>query len=126
MPIINPDLSSVGPIQPGTYNAHINKVDVQTSAKGNPMVVVEYAVNVNGTERVRTGYHVTSGGGAFMFDQLLRACGFDEEANAYQNPNSPNPPFNTDDLIGQDLQIVFESDEYQGNITDRIQSLLKK
>lgn len=125
MPIINPDLSQTGPIKPGTYRSKILEVGFETSKKQNPMVVVKHELDVDGEKVPRTGYHVITGKGAFMFDQLLRATGFADLANAYADKDQPNPPFDTDNLVGQELFVVVEAGIYDGKPTDNIAGYLK-
>jgi hypothetical protein len=129
MPTIQPDTSEaqeMAPIQPGTYAARIAEVDVKTSKQGNPMIVPKFKVNVDGKERTRQAYLVITGEGAYGFDQLLRATGFANLADQYRDPRQPNPEFDTDQLIGQELMVVVEPDVYQGQKRDKIQSYLPK
>jgi hypothetical protein len=130
MPIVNPDTSAVKEqeaIQPGTYPAKIVSVDFQTSkSSGNPMIVPNMEVNVEGTIRPRKTWLVINGEGAYGFDNLLRACGFEEVADKFRDPAvQPKPEFDTDDLIGQELMVVVESDVYNGQVRDKIRSFLK-
>jgi hypothetical protein len=125
MPVLEPDLSEVGPIAPGTYQARIASVEVTKSKKGNPMIVPDFAVNVNGKERSRSSYLVISGPGATGFLQLLRACHFDEAADAYLNPDTENPSFDSDAFVGQELNVVIEENLYEGEVRDQIRSFLK-
>lgn len=122
MPIITPDLSEVNkPIDPGTYAAKITAVEYKTSKAGNPMIVPQFDVDVNGKRKVRSAHLVITGETAFGFEQLLRACHFDDVANSLKS----NPtPFDTDQLVGQELQVVIDSDTYNGQLTDRIKSFL--
>ena len=129
MPIINPDLSEVksqGPIEPGVYRAKILEVDYKTSGKGNPMIVPKIEVEVGQDDkRTRNAYLVITGAGAYGFEQLLRATGFDDIADAYQDKDAQKPAFDTDQLIGQELQVQIESDTYNGQLRDTIKSYLK-
>lgn len=127
MPIITPDLSEAldnSPIEPGTYPAKIAAVDVETSKKGNPMVVATFKVTVDGKEKTRKSYLVITGAGAAGFGQLLRATGFSDIADMYADPDVPNPPFDTDNLIGQEVQVVISHSLYQGQVRDQIDSYL--
>lgn len=130
MPIIQPDTSGaidMGPIEPGTYPAKIVDVPFQMSAKNNPMIVPKFEINVDGKKpRVRQAFLVISGPGSFNFDQLLRACHFDELADKYKDPNVANPDFDTDQLVGQELQVIIDSrlDE-KNNLRDDIKGFLK-
>lgn len=122
MPIINPDLSQVNAaIEPGTYKAKIVEVTFKTSKAGNPMIVVGMDVDVNGKNRRRSSHLVITGETAFGFEQLLRATHFDDVANSLKTGGKE---FDTDQLIGQELQVVVESDSYNGQLTDKIKSFL--
>jgi hypothetical protein len=129
MPIVNPDTSSIseqGAIDPGTYPAKIVDVDYKTSkSSGNPMIVPKFEVMVDGKARPRQAYLVITGAGAYGFDQLLRAAGFDEIADKYRAPEGEKPDFDTDDLVGQEIQVVIEHDSYNGELRDKIKSYLK-
>lgn len=124
-PVINPDLSEVGPIEPGTYKAKVIKCDAGTSGKGNPKIVPTFEVEVDGEVKSREAHIVTSGPGAFTFSQLLRACGLDGLANQYEDKSQPNPPFNTDELIGSVLSVVIDENMYEGQKRDQITAYLK-
>lgn len=131
-PIIQPDTSEaqdMAAIEPGTYPAEITAVDFQTSKKsGNPMIVPKFAVTVEQGKKPRTRqtYLVITGEGAFGFDQLLRACHLDEIADQYKDPSvQPKPPFDTDTLIGQKVQVVVVEDIYEGQKRDKISGYLK-
>lgn len=129
MPIVNPDTSNAAgmePIEPGTYPARITEVDYKTSkSSGNPMIVPKFVITVDGKERTRQAYLVITGEGAFNFDQLLRACGFEDLADQFKSKDGPKPDFDTDDLIGQELNVVIESDVYNGALRDKIKSFLR-
>lgn len=129
MPIITPDTSNMldmSAIPAGTYSGEIAKAEYEISkASGNPMVVVTTDVEVEGKKRPRKSYLVISGEGAYGFDQLLRSCGFHQLADAYKDPTvSPKPDFDTDQLIGQKVNVVIEPDEYQGQLRDKVRSFL--
>lgn len=125
MPLITPDLSDLDkPIEPGTYHARIASVDYQNAkTSGNPMIVPTFKVTVGDKERTRKAYLVITGNGAFNFEQLLRACRFDDYADKLKN--GTKEPFDTDQLVDQELQIVVDSDTYNGQITDKIVKYLK-
>lgn len=130
MPIIQPDTSeavNMGPIEPGTYRAKIVDVPYQLSKKNNPMIVPKFEISVGDEKpRVRQAFLVISGPGSFNFDQLLRACHFDELADQYKDPSVPNPDFDTDTLVGQELQVVIDSRLDDGNnLRDDIKGFLK-
>jgi len=130
MPIIQPDLTEVkdmGPIEPGVYRAKILSVDSQTSQKGNPMIVPQMEIQVPGQEpKTRKAYLVITGAGAYGFSQLLRACGFDQLADQYEDKSlATKPPFDTDDLVGQELQVQIEGNLYNGQMRDQIAGYVK-
>ena len=125
MPIINPDLSEVNkPLDPGTYPAEVEgPIEFTTSKNDNPMIVVPFRVDAgDGKTKKRTARLVITGAGAFGFAQLLRACHFDSVADALQS--GQKAPFDTDQLVGQKLQLVVEQDTWNGNLTDKIVSYL--
>ena len=130
-PLIKPDLSdadSFGPIEEGTYPAKIESVEYKTSGKGNPMIVPKFAVTVDGKVRKRNAYLVIVGEGAYGFSQLLRACHFDDLATAYGDKSIPldqKPEFNTDDLVGQELNVVIGQQLYNGEMRDQIKNYLR-
>lgn len=130
-PLIKPDLSdadSFGPIEPGTYDAKIESVEYKQSGKGNPMIVPKFVVTVDGKQRKRNAYLVIVGEGAYGFSQLLRACHFDELAAAYGDRSMPldqKPEFNTDDLVGQELQVIIDHQIYNGEKRDQIKNYLR-
>lgn len=131
MPILNPDLTEVGPIEPGTYQATILSVGVQPSKKGDTMIVPEFGVQVGDQQRKRKCFLLISGAGAIGFGQLLRACHLDQLADAYADKNNTSkPPFDTDQLIGQTLQVVIDTEIRQdaghvGETSDRIKTFLR-
>lgn len=132
MPIVAPDTTQaqdMGPIDPGSYPATITACDSQKSKeKGTPMIVPKFDVTVPGAEkpRPRTSYIVLTGPGSWNFDQLLRAVHMDQLADQYKDPAvNPKPPFDTDRLVGQKLQVVIEKDLYQGQVRDKITGFLK-
>lgn len=128
MPIINPDTSmaqDMSAMEPGTYPGRIVEVDARTSKQGNPMIVPKVEIDYQGKTRTRLAFVVTSGEGSFGFDQLLRACGFDELADQYRDPSQPNPDFDTDSLVGQEVQVVIDQQLYNNEMRDSIKSWLK-
>lgn len=128
MPLITPDTSQaleMGAIEPGTYPSKIVSVDFGKSKSGNDMVTVGHEITVEGKVRTRKGYHVISGEGSFAFDQLLRATGFADLADAYKDPSQDNPPFDTDNLLGQELLVVIDSQMYNNEKRDQIKTYLK-
>lgn len=129
MPLIQPDTSEAldqGPIDPGTYKAKIvEAVPGVSKGKGNPIVTTKFHVDVEGKTRTRTAWLVTSGEASFQFDQLLRCTGFEAQADAFKAKGGDKPPFDTDWLVGQEVNVVIAADEYQGQLRDKIQSFLK-
>lgn len=128
MPLINPDTTQMlemGAIDPGTYKAEIAAVEFKSSKAGNPMIVVDFQVEVNGTKRPRKAYLVITGEGAYNFDQLLRATGFTTLADQYKDKNvQPKPSFDTDMLVGQSLNVVIEPNLYNNEMRDQIKGFL--
>ncbi len=129
MPIINPDTSQaldMSPIEPGTYAAKIVDVESKLSQAGNPMIVVKTEVMVDGKVRVRNAFLVITGQGSYAFDQLLRATGFEALADQYKDPEQENPDFDTDNLIGQEVQVVIDQGLDQNkNLRDNIKTWLR-
>jgi hypothetical protein len=120
MPIIQPDTSEaldLSPIPEGTHKAVIKECPAQLSKeKKTPMIVPKFEITVAGREKpaIRKSFLVTTGEGAGGFDMLLRACHFDELADQYKDPAvNPKPPFDTDQLIGQELDLVIVPDMFQ-------------
>jgi hypothetical protein len=128
-PIINPDTSAMtdmGPIAAGTYPAEISAVTYKNSKAGNPMLEIDFSIEVSeGVKRPRKSWAVITGEGAFNFDQLLRATGFHALADQYKDKNvSPKPSFDTDMLIGQKVNVVVEGNLYNNEMRDQIKSYL--
>lgn len=128
MPVIQPntaDMEDLTPIEPNTYRARIVAVSSQSSKeKGNPMIVPEFAVKVGDKERKRKAYLNITGAGSFSFDQLLRATGMAKFADRYRA--GENVPFDTDALIGQELNVVITMGSYNGQPRDQISGYLPK
>jgi hypothetical protein len=124
MPIITPDLSGIGPIEPGTYEAEWLSGDYKTSKAGNPMLVGQVGVTVGDKVKNRIVNLVLEGPGAFSFDQLLRACHLDEIADHLKDPNADHS-FDTDVLVGQKFHVVVEEQIYNGNKQDQIKTYLR-
>lgn len=128
MPVIQPDTSAqvdMSPIEPGTYRAKIVSVDAGVSKAGNPKIDVHLEVTANGKVRPRTASLVTSGEGSWGFDQLLRATKFTQLADQYKDPSvNPKPGFDTDKLVGQEVNVVITEDVWQGNKRDKITGYL--
>jgi hypothetical protein len=130
MPVVNPDTSAaqeMTAIPAGTYKAKIVEVTFETSkSAGNPMIVPKFEVMVDGKPRTRKAYLVITGEGAYGFDQLLRSTGFDTVADQYKvKDGAAKPAFDTDQLIGQELNVVIEAETYNNQLRDKIKSYLK-
>ena len=130
MPLIQPDTTAaqgMEPVPPGTYQAKIIGCEFQNSKKGNPMIVPSFEFFTDGQRRVRKSYVPITGAGAFNFDSLLRATGFHELADKYKDKNlNPKPPFDTDMLRDQELQVVVEETIYEGQKRDQVTGYLPK
>jgi hypothetical protein len=118
MPILTPDTSAAEdfsqPIPPGTYKARIVSVEAGRSKAGNAKIMPKFELTVDGKKRTRTAHLVVSGEGSMGFDQLLRACHMADLADIYRDKSATNkPPFDTDTLIGQELQVVIEEQLYK-------------
>ena len=130
-PLIKPDLSQAQEmtnIDPGTYPAKVLQCDFQNSKNNNPMIVPNFEIKVGDTTKKRKAYLVINGEGAYGFGQLLRACNFNELADAYANKSIPladKPDFNTDDLVGKELMVVIDHQMYQGQPRDYIKTYLR-
>ncbi|CAB4165415.1 Protein of unknown function DUF669 [uncultured Caudovirales phage] len=130
MPVIYPDTTQMvemGPIEPGTYPATITAVEGKTSKeKGTPMIVCDFDIVVGDATRKRKSYIVISGAGAFSFDQILRATGFENVAE--QIKNGEKVPFDTDAMIGQELLVVIDKEVRRdnGELSDKIKTYMKK
>lgn len=127
MPIIEPDLSEaeqLGPHDPGTYKATIESVEVtKGKEKGTPMIVPNFAVmGSDGKIFHRKSFIVTTGAGAGNFEQLLRACNLGDVADQLK---SSKAPFNTDVLVGQQVNVILGNQEYKGQMRDSIDGFLR-
>lgn len=123
MPIITPDVSQVGNIQPGTYPGEILAIEhAKGKEKGTPFLKTTFKLEVEGKSRTRITNVFYTGGGAWQFDQLLRACGLSEEADKIKN--NPGYEFDTDSLIGQRCNVVTDLKMHNGQERDEIKSFL--
>lgn len=129
MPIITPDTSSqleFKPLDPGTYPARIAAVEYGLSkSSGNPMLTVNVELNVEGRTVPRKAFLVITGEGSYGFDQLLRACRMDQLADAYKDKSAEKPPFDTDELVGQEVSVIVEHETYNNQLRDRIKAFLR-
>lgn len=129
MPIITPDTSAqldLTPLEPNTYPAVVRAVEYGTSkSSGNPMLTVTVGVKHDGKEYPRKCFLVITGEGSYGFDQLLRACGFTSLADAYKDKSASKPAFDTDELLGQELNVVVEHETYNNQLRDRVKTFLR-
>lgn len=127
MPVIMPDTSAaeeLSNIEPGTYPATIVSAVPKTSKeKGTPMLEVTFNVNVGGKERTRKTWVMTAGPGSFNFDTLLRAVHQEQLADEIK-ARPGQVAFDTDVLTGQLVQVVIETELYQGQQRDRVKTYL--
>lgn len=131
-PMLQPDTSEqldMSPVPAGVYPAAITKTEVGTAkASGAPKLVAHLSLTVPGrTGNVpRQAHLVISGQGSGGFDSLLRASGFEAEADAYKNPAiSPKPAFDSDSLIGKTVNVIVEEQIYNNEKRDQIKGFLK-
>lgn len=131
MPLIKPDLSQAlefAALEPNTYQARVSAVEYKTSKNGNPMIVPTFMLKVGDKEVKRQAYLVVNGEGAYGFGQLLRACGFTELADAYADKSialADKPDFDTDDLVGHEINVVVDHTLYNGETRDQIKNYLR-
>lgn len=124
MPLIKPDLSETSGVkEPGTYQAKIVSADPGVSGAGNPKIILKMAMQYEGKEVNYTAHVPTAGKGAFVFENLLRATHFDDVANALRRRE--DVAFDTDNLIGQELLVVIENTEQDGQTRDQVKTYLK-
>lgn len=123
MPIIEPDLSQVGPIKPGTYSARTVSCIDKPSASGKPMLTMEQEITVDNDVRTKTDWLLYTGKAAFKFAQYLRAVGMDDSADRLMNGEKIT--IDTDAFIGATFSVVIEADTYNGEPSDRIAAYLK-
>lgn len=126
MPIVNPDTSEMmqfTTLEPGVYPGKIISADVKTAKSGNLMTTPEVEITVGDQTVKRTAYLVIAGKGSGGFDSLLRACGFDAVAD--EAKAGGKPAFNTDDLIGLQVNVQIENEVYEGKVRDSIRGFLK-
>ena len=134
MGVIQPntaDMVSLAPMPVGTWRASIVACRTGISKeKKTPMIIPKFLVSYvsddgkSGTKE-REAWIVTEGPGSFNFDQLLRAVNMDELADQYADENQAGPAFDTDTLIGQELNVMVDHQDYQGSIRDTINGYLK-
>lgn len=124
MPIIEPDLSEVqsNVIEPGTYPAKVEAVDAGTSGAGNPKIVAHLEIEAGSRTFKRQAHMVISGKGAFNYESFMRACHFGDYIDQVKAGNKVG--FDTDQLVGQKLNVVIEADMYNGQPSDKIKSFL--
>ena len=125
MPIVQPDTSSVQNTEPGTYPASITGIVVDTSQKGDQMLRMVFEVNANGKMKNMNDIVMLEGRGVFKLIDLLRAIDQEDLANNYVDPASDMPPLDTDVLQGAELEVVVDTEMYEGRARDSIHSYLK-
>jgi len=118
MPVLQPDTSAAEdfsqPIPPATYKASIVACEAGKSKAGNQKIMPKFKIMVDGHERTRTAHLVISGEGSMGFDQLLRATHNSDLADQYRDASiSPKPGFDTDTLVGAELQVIVEENLYK-------------
>lgn len=98
MPLIEAQI--VSPIPAGRWPATIVGMDYRHAiSSGNPMVVVQLELDINGKLVTHNAYMVIGGNGATGFAAFMAACGFRKIGLAYASPKTA-PDFELDDLIG--------------------------
>lgn len=126
MPIITPNTSEqldLTPMEPGPKTARINAVEATKSKKGTPMLVLDLTVTDGDQERPRKDWVVTEGPGSSKFDQLLRAIGMPDLADAYKNNTGEG--FDTDTLLGQEVTVITDKSlDNKGQLRDGISAYL--
>lgn len=123
MPVLNPDTSQAEdfgtPIDPGTYKARVVECGAGKSKAGNDKIVPKFKITTPNGERTRVSHLVITGEGAMGFDGLLRAARMGELADAYRDKAlKQKPPFNTDSLVGVELQVVIGPNLYHNPTTN--------
>jgi hypothetical protein len=117
MGLINPDTTQMEdfkPVEPATYQGTIaSAVPQKSKSKGTPQIELRTKIQVDGKDRTIVDWVITSGPGAFRFDQLLRAVNMNELADKYRA--GEQVPFDTEALVGQSLQIVVDKELDQKN-----------
>ena len=109
MPVIQ--LSIDSPLR-GDHSAIITGVDWKTSSNDNPMIVVDFKIE---TGAMVKGYLVITHDGAMGFWELLRACGFENEAYHQFRAHTKNkkiPDFELEQLIGKELTIWIDANGF--------------
>jgi hypothetical protein len=124
MAVLNPDTSLAEdfskPIEPGTYPARIVQVDAGKSKKGNDKIMPKFKIKTPDGERTRVSHIVISGEGAMGFDGLLRAAKMTDLAEAYRDKAlKTKPAFDTNSLVGIELQVVIEPNLYHNDDTGK-------
>jgi hypothetical protein len=123
--MIDPDLSDIGAIEAGTYNAEIlSATPGIAKSSGAPKLQVDFGVDYNGVNKKRSVHLPLKGAGAFGFNSLLRATGFAAYADSLKAKDGVKTGFDETSLIGQHLMVTIESDIYNGEVTDKITGYL--
>lgn len=125
MPLITPNFSEVPkPLDAGTYPGRILSAVPGVSKSGNEKVVVKAEINADGKVVEREAHLPISGKGARSFLRLLRACGFEAEAD--RMAAGEEVPFDTDALAGQDVMCVIGTELYNGELQDRLEGFQRR
>lgn len=127
-PVITPDTREAEDMttqEPGTYKARIESVEpTKSKEKQQQMIIVKCkATKGDGSHFTRNCYVMCEGKGAGNFEQLLRACKLDALADTLRT--SGPQPFDTDVLVGQEVMIILDHEEYKGQMRDRINGFLR-
>lgn len=128
MPEIMPDLSEVesSNLDPRVYPAKIATATPGVAKSGGAKIDVEFDIDVgDGKTRKRKTSVPTAGKGAFRFTQLLRATGFGDIATRLEK--GERVPFNTDNLIDQNLQVEIGPGQEKdgGGFWDEVKQFIK-
>ena len=128
MPVVMPDTrdaEDMGAHEPATYRAKIESCEAaKGKEKGTAMIVPNFAISTpDGKKFHRKAYLVVEGAGAGGFEQLLRACHLDSVADALRA--SGPQPFDTDVLVGQEVNVILNNEEYKGQMRDSINGFLR-
>jgi len=126
MPILTPNLSEIEtrePLEDGAYPGTVAQVDLGTSTKGNPQLIVDVKVVHNGKNYSLRTWVQTQGKAAFQFEQFLRACGLGAMADAYKKGDTS--PFDTDSVVGANVLINVKQEMYNDEVRNKIASFAK-
>lgn len=131
MPLIEADLSDVGPIEAGTYECTVLSATPGRNKSGKnpgaPNLALEIEVDVNGTKRKRTVTLQTTGPGASRYANALRAFGFANIADALQRKERVS--FDSDSFTGQRAKCqiagrIREDEGHKGEESDEVKTFI--